>query len=385
MTEKQIVKYDITEAAISEMESRFMGLAITNIEDKEQFQVVHDARMVVKNHRVAVEKKRKELKADALAWGKKVDTEAKRIFGMLEPIESHLMAEENKVIEAEKRIKEEEDRIEREIIQGRVNSLQMYGAVLPYQEVAVMSDEEFETVLEGSKLAFAAEQKRLADEAAARKAEDERLAAERADLERKKAVDHSLDVQREWYDENILDESLSADEIQGFIDVLVNKVHDGGHSPELRELLGKQYSSAPGVLARKRNDAIRKAELDAIQQKIADDKAALEAEKKAEQDRQDREEFERQAKIQAEQDAKEAAEKAEKDRLAKIEADKAEAERQKALMPDKEKLEAFVANIRDYNVEDWKMQSDEAQALISSAIDEIYAIADDVEEQAGKL
>ena len=308
MTEKQIVKYDITEAAISEMESRFMGLAITNIEDKEQFQVVHDARMVVKNHRVAVEKKRKELKADALAWGKKVDTEAKRIFGMLEPIESHLMAEENKVIEAEKRIKEEEDRIEREIIQGRVNSLQMYGAVLPYQEVAVMSDEEFETVLEGSKLAFAAEQKRLADEEAARKAEDERLAAERAELEKQRKE-------------------------------------------------------------QEKKDAARKAELDAIQEKIEADIAALEAEKKAEQDRKDREEFERQAKIKAELDAIESAEIEKMEAELKAEAENLEAARQKALLPDKAKLTEWVEMVR--SVPEPEIKNNDAKIYLSGAVDKI--------------
>ena len=87
---------DITDAAIAEMSTLYMGLAITDLEDKEQFDAVHSARMVVKGKRVEVEKKRKELKADAIAWGKKVDTEAKRIFGKLEPIETHLINEENK-------------------------------------------------------------------------------------------------------------------------------------------------------------------------------------------------------------------------------------------------------------------------------------------------
>ena len=71
----EVVEYNITDAAISEMESLYMGLTISNLGDKKEFKAVHDARMVVKGKRVEVEKKRKELKADALAWGKKVDTE----------------------------------------------------------------------------------------------------------------------------------------------------------------------------------------------------------------------------------------------------------------------------------------------------------------------
>ena len=66
----------------------------------------------MKGKRVEVEKKRKELKADALEWGRKVDTEAKRIFGLLEPIETHLQTEENRVAQEKERIRQE--KIEKE-------------------------------------------------------------------------------------------------------------------------------------------------------------------------------------------------------------------------------------------------------------------------------
>jgi len=319
MTEKAVVKYDITEAAIAEMESQFMGLSITDIENKEQFQIVHDARMVVKIHRVAVEKKRKELKADALAWGKKVDSEAKRIFGMLEPIESHLMAEENKVLEEQKRIEAENAEKERQIIQNRIDILFEYGVVMPFQEVAVMADDIFNVTVINAKLAYAEERKRLTDEAAARKAEDERLSAERAELEK----------QRKEQEEKA---------------------------------------------------AARKAELDAIQEKIAADKAALEDEKRGieeakrkEKDLKDRIAFEAKAKeearIKAEQDAIEAAEIAKMEAELKAEAERLEAARQKALRPDKEKLTEWVSFLMDISPPE--LENEEAVEIVDGIMDGI--------------
>ena len=143
MTEAQIVKYDITVAEIEKMKSIYMDLTITDLEDEDQFNAVKDARLVVKGKRCAVENKRKELKADALAWGKKVDTEAKRIKGLLEPIENHLQNEENKVVEEQKRIEKEEREAEQKKIDQRIAHLQQYRVILPYQDVALMEDDEF--------------------------------------------------------------------------------------------------------------------------------------------------------------------------------------------------------------------------------------------------
>ena len=110
MTEVQILdtdltKFNIPDAAIAKMASEYMPLKISDVNDAAGFKAVHEARMVVKNKRVEVEKVRKALKADALEYGRKVDSEAKRITGMLEPIESHLTAEEDAYNAEKERIK----------------------------------------------------------------------------------------------------------------------------------------------------------------------------------------------------------------------------------------------------------------------------------------
>lgn len=70
----QIVEYNVTDAAIAEMQSRFMALTVKGLDDNKGLAEVHKARMVVKGKRIEVEKRRKELKADALDWSKKVDS-----------------------------------------------------------------------------------------------------------------------------------------------------------------------------------------------------------------------------------------------------------------------------------------------------------------------
>jgi len=75
----QIAKFNLPDTAIALMATAYLPLTIADVNDTEGFKAVHEARMVVKSKRVDVEKVRKELKADALEYGRKVDAEAKRI------------------------------------------------------------------------------------------------------------------------------------------------------------------------------------------------------------------------------------------------------------------------------------------------------------------
>ena len=93
------------------------------------------------------------------------------------------MAEENKVFEEQKRIKAEEEEKQRKIIQGRVDELLNIECVMPFMEVATLSDEEYTDLLMGKTLEYEAAQAKKADEEAARKAEAERLAKQKAEQE----------------------------------------------------------------------------------------------------------------------------------------------------------------------------------------------------------
>jgi len=172
------IKYDANIAGIAKLKEEYMPLAITDINDKEQFDAVHEGRMVMVKVRTNIERQRKEQKASALEHGRKVDAKAGELTALSTPIESHLQTEEDKVTKEQERIKAEKDRIEKEKIQGRVDALQKYGVVLPFADVAGMEDGVFEFKLEVAKLNYEEEQKRIADEVT-------RLTEERAELDRK--------------------------------------------------------------------------------------------------------------------------------------------------------------------------------------------------------
>ena len=303
----EVVKYDVTEAAISEMRSIYMDLTVSDIDDKEGFDAVHSARMVVKSKRVAVEKQRKEYKADALEYGRKVDIEAKKIFSLLEPIESHLQTQEDVVINERKRIQAEKEERERAVIQRRVDELQQYGCVMSFFDVASMEVPAFEKKLFEVKDAFEAEQKRLEEERLAREAEEKRMAAERAELEKLRAEQAEREAKIRADQEKIDAEKRAIEEA-------------------------------------KRKEQERK-------DREAFEKQAIEN-----------------ARIAAEKAAKE---KAERDAREKAEAEaraKAEAERQAALLPDKEKLLLFSDKIHALSENNLDVKSKAARDLFHGVL-----------------
>jgi hypothetical protein len=309
----QIVQYNVTDAAIEKMKSEYMALTVTGLDDEIGFKQVHEARMIVKSHRVEVEKTRKGLKADALEWGKKVEAEAKRVTALLEPIETHLQTEEEKITKEKERIRQEKIRIEEKRVAGIKEKINI---------IKTVSD----------------------------------ISPSRSSEEIKKVNDYlsSLFISKDEFAE-------FEDEAKSILSFVIFKI-----STMLSERLEYEKQQAEAKAEAERLEKLRKeqeeaqAKIDAENTRIAEEnrkiqeeKDRIEREKKAEQERKDREEFERKAKedarIQAEKEAKEVAEKAETERKereareakeaeekAKREAE--EAARREALKPIKQKL-----------------------------------------------
>jgi len=104
---QEIIEWGVTENAINELNQTYMLLKIDGVKDKQGYEVVSTARKHVKSLRIQVDKRRKELTEDALRHQQKINSEAKRITGLLDPIETHLHSQE-KAIDAEiERIKQE--------------------------------------------------------------------------------------------------------------------------------------------------------------------------------------------------------------------------------------------------------------------------------------
>ena len=102
--------------AIAEMGERFRGMKIVDAKtDKE----VRAARSLVVSKRTAVGNRRKELKAEHLEKGRKIDRDAKAIFALLEPIETPLQAECKRVDKEREERKAEKKRKE----QARIDKI----------------------------------------------------------------------------------------------------------------------------------------------------------------------------------------------------------------------------------------------------------------------
>ncbi|HEV2917576.1 MAG TPA: hypothetical protein VGW78_07585 [Candidatus Babeliales bacterium] len=127
--EKEIAKFSVTDAAIAGLNNQYSHLTINGIEDKQGYLAVREARLVVKNKRVEVEKKRKELTADALAVQRAINEEAKRITGLLEPLEDYLKTQEDNYNKEKERLKKEQEHVEQALIASRAKMLLEIGFI----------------------------------------------------------------------------------------------------------------------------------------------------------------------------------------------------------------------------------------------------------------
>lgn len=191
----QLVKFNLTDVAIAKMSEEYLPLKIKGLADPGGLASVHTARMDVKNMRVEIEHTRKGLKADALRFGKEVDTEAKRLTSLLAPIEAHLMEEEEKVLKEKRRIKAEKEEAKRVALQSRLDALHDVGCRVQIADVEMMTDEEFDRYYKIVEADYEIEQERLAtekkedeerkaEEDKAREEEEARLEKERGEQER---------------------------------------------------------------------------------------------------------------------------------------------------------------------------------------------------------
>ena len=315
--DEQVVKYNVTDAVIAEMSEMYMGLVITDLDDKEQFDAVHSARMVVRKKRIEVDHTRKELKADALKWGRAVQNEANRIFNLIEPIETHLRNEEGKA-EAEKQ-RLEDIRIAGiragiEHIQNLLPNLNGVGTV--EQLTTVIDELAAINVVPDMFFEFMGE-----TEQAVRNALDQAHQA----LEQRQRIDRE-EAEHKAESERLAAEKKIQDERESQLKVQEEK------QAEVQRKIDEDRAKAEAAL---------KAERDAI-----------ETEKRELQEKKDREAFEVKAKQEAEEAATRKAESDRKDkeaenirieqeRIEKEKAAAAEKERIEGLKPDKSKLEAF--------------------------------------------
>lgn len=305
------LKFPVADDAIDRMRSEYMPLTIGGIEDREGYEAVRAARIEVKKKRCEVENVRKALNADALSWQKSVNTEAKRITALIEPIEAHLTSEEDAYHAEKERIRKEAELAKMAALQKRLDALMAVGAIRHPSIIEPMNDTDFATFLADCTKEF--EEKKAAEA----QANADRIAAEEAERARIKAEEERLAVERAELDKIKARQEAELAEARRIAD----------------ERLAKEREA---IEAEKRKQAEEQARLDAEKKRIADEEA--ERQRNADADRQRREAVElakREEQERQQREAKEAADRAERERLEK--------ERAERLRPDREKLDGVAA------------------------------------------
>jgi hypothetical protein len=191
--DSELTEFSAAGAAIADMVKTYGHLTIVDLENKSEVAAVVEAHRMVKACRVKIEKKRKEIKAPALAFGKAVDKEGKRLAALIEPLETHLDGEREKLRAAERAAAEAEKKAAAEKLQGRIDAMNAVNGPVNLDMLANITDQAFELEL---RAATEAEAERVADQhriekereaEEARRAEADRLTEEAARIAREAA------------------------------------------------------------------------------------------------------------------------------------------------------------------------------------------------------
>jgi hypothetical protein len=197
--DQQVTEFRAADVAIQAMNESTAGLVITDIENKKEVAAVVEGHRMVKAYRVKISKRGKELRAPATAFGKEVLKEEKRLLGLIEPIETRLDNEREKLRAAERAAAEAEKKAAAEKLQGRIDAMNAVGGPVNLDMLANITDHAFELELRAAKEAEAdrvAEQHRIekereaaaeAEQAERRAADAEREAAERLKEEQRQS------------------------------------------------------------------------------------------------------------------------------------------------------------------------------------------------------
>lgn len=349
MTDEQttmpVVKYSVTDAALAVLTEKYKN---PNATTAEGYALCKEGVKELTALRTGLETERKKLKAPALEYGTKLDAEARKIKARIEAIEGPVRAAKEAIDEVE-RLKALEaaqaEQARKDAIQSKIDSMAPdinpsktaadYTMAMSWLNQAVLDESIYEEFTDQALQArdAALHKLRQARDAAqaqedadkARAAENERLAAERA--EQKKRQD-DLDAQ-----ERVLQAGRDA------VDAEKKRI----------------AADAQKVI----DDAA------AAEQKAIDDKAAEAA---AEQRRKD--------------DIAEAERKVDEQRIA----DEAETKRQKDLLPDKERLNIFADEL-EFGLNDIypDCQNEDAKGIENGARATLAVLAGEIRADAEKL
>lgn len=160
----------------SEWKEKAEALVVTDESQVEEMKEARLARLALKNIRVEADKTRKALKEDSLRYGKAVQGVYNVIEYLIKPIEQHLEQQE-KFVEIQEASRKEA------LKQLRIPEVEVFQEFIPYGlDLGEMSEEDYTKLINGAKA------QKKAKEDAEKKAEQERIAKEKAEAEERERI-----------------------------------------------------------------------------------------------------------------------------------------------------------------------------------------------------
>lgn len=328
---QDLAPFDAVEAQIGRYREQYQGLKINGPADKDGYKMVHAAWQELRNARLSAEKLHKELKADALKFGKACDARLAQIKDGIKPMEDDFYAQ----------WKAEDTRKEREAEEARERAEQERKAKVEARESALYSlgmgwnGSAFAHRLQGVGAVSRAQVDglddapfaELIDSLTAEVSEANRVAAEaehaRAEAERK-AKEEAERIEAQRKEQEAKDRELKEREDR------LNRQVETARENELIAL-GARPIEHPAIPFHAYSDAEWASEIEAakmvVEARIAEEKAEAERREK-----EAKEHAEREAKERKEREQRIAAEAAQNER------DRIEAERQRKAEEDAERI-----------------------------------------------
>lgn len=160
----------------ADWEAKAKSLTVNSIEQKAEMKMAREGRLFLAQKRIDVEKTRKKLKESSLREGQTIDAIAKVLTNLILPIEEDL---ENK----EKFAAIQEANRKALLKAERENKISPYSEFVPFGlNFGEMQEEDFNKTFEGAKLQFEAKQEAI------KKAEQERIAKEKAEAAERERI-----------------------------------------------------------------------------------------------------------------------------------------------------------------------------------------------------
>lgn len=331
-TETHIIAYEPNDAALAKLKTDFSHILADpkgTVATTKGYSDAKIALQLTRNMRGILEKKRVELKADALEYGRKVDSKAKEVLA--------------KIMEIEEPIKAAKDEFDAADEKKKQDAIDAIKAKAEAEEKAKRDAEEAIR-----KATYEAEQAKL-------KAERDAFEAEKKAQAEAKAVE---DAKRKAEDDARRAEQAKA---------------DAEARAERDRIAAEQKAESDRLAAEQKKIDDEKARLAKIEtDRLAKEKAEQEAKDRAEFERKTREEAEAKAKAKAEAD-RITAEKAAKE---KADAEKAEAARIAAAAPDQAKIRGFGEELDQWTTSHaFQLKTDSAKAVIADAYERLNALS----------